>query len=60
VRKLVNKLKPALKKGRSAVLTVAGFGFLSAAAWSFNMMLGMAAVGVSCLIVDWLVEEEKQ
>lgn len=41
---------------RVGVLQAAGFGWLSAAAWQFTTAAGMAAVGVSCLLVAWLWE----
>lgn len=36
------------------LISVAGFGFLSAAAWVICVPFGLAAVGVSLLVVDWM------
>lgn len=38
------------------VLVVAGLGLLSAAAWRWSMIAGLAAAGVSCLILEWAVK----
>jgi hypothetical protein len=43
----------------SPALSVTGLGFLSAAAWSMAAALGMAAVGVSCLLVAYVAEGER-
>jgi hypothetical protein len=39
---------------RTPILAIGGFGFLSAAAWSLSMPAGLAAVGVSLLVVEFL------
>lgn len=39
---------------RRVVLTVAGFGAISAAAWAVAVPLGLLAVGLSLLFVEYL------
>lgn len=46
------------QRASGAVLPVAGLGSLSAAAWTLALPAGLAAVGLSCLILDWLVKGE--
>lgn len=41
-----------VRKWRSGVLVTGGLGFLSAAAWTLHTVAGLAAVGVSLLLVD--------
>lgn len=38
------------------VLTAAGLGLLTAAAWTVALPLGLASAGVACLILEWLVK----
>jgi hypothetical protein len=38
------------------LLVVAGLGLLSAAAWTVAVPLGLAAAGVSCLVLEWAVK----
>lgn len=38
------------------LLVVAGLGLLSAAAWTVAVPLGLAAAGVSCLVLEWVVK----
>ncbi|RKN61870.1 hypothetical protein D7231_31860 [Streptomyces klenkii] len=53
-------LPPLWGRARTAVLTVAGFGFLTGAAWSWlGAAAGLAAAGASCLIVEALSEEAR-
>lgn len=54
IKKLINKLRP----GRSTALTVAGLGWLAAAAWQLHDTAGVAAVGASFLITAWILEED--
>lgn len=41
--------------GRTAILTTAGLGLLDAAAWELATAAGLAAAGVSLLLLDWLI-----
>lgn len=51
----LRKLGPLWAKARTSVLTVAGFGGLTASAWvGLGAWAGLAAGGVSCLIVEYL------
>ncbi len=43
---------------RTPVLTVGGFGFLSAAAWTLHVAAGLAAIGVALLILEYLTSSE--
>lgn len=47
----------AASAARRAVLTVGGLGLLSAAAWTIAVPLGLAAAGVSLLLVEYLTAE---
>lgn len=53
INKLIDKLRPA----RSTALTAGGLGWLSTAAWQLHDTAGTAAVGISFLIVAWLLED---
>lgn len=50
---MVKRLSPYV----SPALFVTGLGFLSAAAWIIALPLGLAAVGVSCLVLEVAVSE---
>ena len=39
-----------------AVLSVAGLGLLAAAAWAVAPPLGLAALGVACLLLEWRLD----
>lgn len=54
------RLLVALPRLRTAVLAVAGFGCLCAAAWMVAVPLGLAAAGVSLLVLEWLTEEGRR
>lgn len=45
------------KLAHPIALSVAGLGFLSAAAWTVTTSLGLAAVGVSMLLLEWRLEK---
>lgn len=48
-----------LRAARSAVLTLTGFGALTASAWTgLGTWAGLAAGGLSCLVVEYLTGEE--
>jgi hypothetical protein len=42
---------------RSGVLSVVGFGLLSAAAFTFTTWAGLVTAGLSCLIIDFAREK---
>lgn len=45
---------------RSALMTVAGFGWIDAAVWNlFGTGMGMGAIGVSFLVIESLSGEER-
>lgn len=49
------------RKARTAVLTVAGFALISAAAFVVHLGAGLLVAGVSLLVIEWLSEGgEKQ
>lgn len=48
---MLRKLAPA----RPVALVVAGLGFLAAAAWTVALPLGLVAVGVGLLVLEYLV-----
>ena len=51
----LRKLGPLWAKARTSVLTTAGFGSLTASAWTaWGTAAGLAAAGVSCLILEFL------
>ena len=53
---LAARLVAALPRMRTALLSVAGFALLSAAAWMVAVPLGLAAAGLSLLVLEWLAE----
>jgi len=55
---LLARLVVALPRLRAAALSVGGFGCLTAAAWTVAMPLGLAAAGVSLLVLEWLTSDE--
>jgi len=48
------RLLPTLAVIRTLVLSVAAFGALTAAAWLVAVPLGLAAAGLSLLLLEWL------
>lgn len=44
---------------RTTLLVLAGLAFLCAAAWSFHPIVGMVAVGVSLLLLEYLTAPSK-
>jgi hypothetical protein len=50
---------PRWSKVRSAVLQVAGFAFIDYALWTWRPIAGIAAVGVSLLILEALSERDR-
>lgn len=51
---------PRWRTIRTAVLSVAGFGMLTAAAWTLHLAAGLAAGGVSLLILEALSGGERR
>lgn len=47
-----------VREHRTVVLSVAGFGCLTAAAWTMHTAAGLAVAGVSLLVVEYLTTEE--
>lgn len=45
---------PSWKRSRSALLQVAGFGFLDYAVYGWNHLAGFAAIGVSLFVLEAL------
>jgi hypothetical protein len=54
---LVGRVK--WRAARTPILAVGGFGFLDAAAWTAATWAGLAAVGVSLLILEALSGETR-
>jgi len=52
---MINKLVNAVRNqvAGSAWQAVAGLGFLSSAAFTIDLTAGLAAVGVSFLLLEW-------
>lgn len=44
---------PAPAVLRGALLRLAGLGSLVAAAWHWNLVAGLAALGISLLLLEW-------
>ena len=42
------------------LLVIAGLSLLTAAAWCIAFPLGLAAAGVSCLVLEWRVGERAE
>lgn len=49
-------MKRTIRTARAAALTVGGFGCLVAAAWTLHPVAGLAAAGVSLLLLEWLTQ----
>lgn len=54
VARLLARTIPTWRKVRTTLLSLAGFGCLTAAAWTVNLTLGLAAAGLSVLLVEFL------
>lgn len=47
------------REARTAILTVAGLGSLTASAWvAFGLAPGLAATGVAALVLEFLTDDE--
>lgn len=64
IAKLRPRLRPRLasatdrvRRSATAIRTVSGLGFVTASLWvTFGLGAGLAAVGVSWFVVEWLSE----
>jgi hypothetical protein len=54
---LAARVVAAVPRARTALLSVAGFGCLTAAAWSIAVPAGLAAAGVSLLVLEYLADD---
>jgi hypothetical protein len=48
------RLLPRWRQLRTIVLSLAGFGLISAAAWTVALPLGLLAAGISVLVIEYL------
>lgn len=48
------RILPTMAVLRTLLLTLAGFGCLTAAAWTIHLAAGLAAAGVSFLVLEYL------
>lgn len=55
--RLAARTLPRWKQARTTVLHLAGFGLLTAAAWTVALPLGLLAGGLSLLLLDYLAGE---
>ena len=51
------RLVVATSRARTAAMSVAGFGCLTMAAWTVSTSLGLAAAGVSLLVLEYLTND---
>jgi hypothetical protein len=58
--RLAARVLPSVKALRRAVLSLAGFGCLTAAAWLVALPLGLAAAGISVLFIEYLTSGDGQ
>ena len=54
---LAARLVAAAPRARTALLSLAGFGCLTAAAWSVSLPAGLAAAGLSLLVLEYLTAD---
>lgn len=52
IKAIGSRARAFARRWRSGVLVTGGLGFLSAAAWTLHTVAGLAAVGISLLLVD--------
>lgn len=55
--RLTARILPSLHALRTAVLSLTGLGCLTAAAWTVALPLGLAALGVSALVIEYLTSD---
>lgn len=60
VQSFVGKLARHAASIRSGVLSIAGFGLLTAAAFTYTTWAGLTAAGVSCLLLDFTREKSAE
>jgi len=49
------------REARTTLLTLSGFGSLTASAWvAFGLAAGLAATGVSALVLEFLTGDEER
>lgn len=58
--RLAARVLPRAGQLRRAALSLGGFGCLTAAAWTVAMPLGLAAAGISALLVEYLTSDGGQ
>ena len=51
------RLVVRLPRARTALLSIGGFGSLTAAAWSVSLPAGLAAAGLSLLVLEYLADD---
>ncbi|MCF3101434.1 hypothetical protein IPZ58_07550 [Streptomyces roseoverticillatus] len=54
----IKKLVPLWTRARVTVLTLGGFGSLTAAAWTVALPLGLAVAGLSCFALEYLTDND--
>lgn len=52
---MIRKLSGLLRGIQPVALSVLGLGCISAAAWAVALPLGLVAVGVSFLLLEWRI-----
>lgn len=60
VAKLAAHTLPTWSALRTFILTIAGLSLLTTAAWTVAIGLGLAAAGVSLLVLEWLLSGSNQ
>lgn len=58
--RVLGRVLPPWHAARRLILSVAGFGSLTAAAWTLHTAAGLAAAGVSLLILEALTSGSEQ
>lgn len=57
--RILAKALPSLAALRTAVLSLAGFGLIDYAVWTWSHGVGYAAIGVSVLAVEYLISSDR-
>lgn len=52
------RVLPTVAAARTILLSLAGFGLLTAAAWSLATWAGLATAGTSLLIIEYLTADQ--
>lgn len=52
--RLAGRLLPSLLALRTLLLSVCGFALITAAFWTLNLAAGLAAAGISLLVLEYL------